>query len=189
MPTHHRTESWNPDACPALAVRSSLFMGWPVCRCLHTKAPLWGRATRAGIPAHSSGPQPSRTIAGPLPFAGPASVNRAPLTARLLSLLKNSKNGTVHARLGPLRPLLRAGPGGCGSGAAFAAVWLAFQGKPRSGRGGSGESERVQREKRGTKENPSCLRTGLSPSGWTVPRGGHAGPRSGTLHQPRLHRH
>ena len=111
MPTHHRTESWNPDACPALAVRSSLFMGWPVCRCLHTKAPLWGRATRAGIPAHSSGPQPSRTIAGPLPFAGPASVNRAPLTARLLSLLKNSKNGTVHARLGPLRPLLRAGPG------------------------------------------------------------------------------
>ena len=52
-----------------------------------------------------------------------------------------------------------------------------------------GGSERVHREKRGTKENPSCLRTGLSPSGWTVSQGGHAGPRSGTLHQPGLHGH
>ena len=149
MPTHHRTESWHPDACPALAVRLSLFMGWPVCRCLHTKAPLWGRATRAGIPAHSSGPQPSRTIAGPLPFTGPASVNRALLTARLLSLLKNSKNGTMHARPGPLRPLLRAGPGRLWLGAAFAAVWLAFQGKPRSGVGGqSGCTEKREELKK-----------------------------------------
>ena len=110
-------------------------MGGPVCRCLHTKAPLWGRATRAGIPAHSSW-----TIAGPLPFAGPASVNRAPLTARLLSLLKNSKNGTMQARPGPLRPLLGAAPEGCGWGAASAVVWLVFQGKLRSEAEGGGWS-------------------------------------------------
>ena len=135
MPTHHRMESWYPDACPALAVRSSLFMGGPVCRCLHTKAPLWGRATRAGIPAHSS-----RTIAGPLPFAGPASANRAPLTARLLSLLKNSKNGTMQARPGPLRPLLRAAPEGCGWGLPLQLCGWYFRGNSGAGRRGGGWS-------------------------------------------------
>lgn len=51
---------WYPGPVQPLAVRSSLFTGWLGRWCLHTKAPLWGRATRASIPVHSCGPLESQ---------------------------------------------------------------------------------------------------------------------------------
>lgn len=56
-------------------------MGWPGCPAWAHKGRLWAGPRRPASPAHSRGPRPGRTIARPLCFAGPASGNRALLTA------------------------------------------------------------------------------------------------------------
>ena len=77
----HGLESWSPESGLAPAVSSLLFMGRPGCPAWAHKGRLW--AVPCGpaswhVPAARS---PGRTMVRPLSFAGPASVNRALLTA------------------------------------------------------------------------------------------------------------
>lgn len=113
----------------------------------------------------------ARTIVHPLLLAQPASVNRAPLTAGLLSLPKNSKNGTMHAWPGPLRPLLGEGPERLWFGAAFCRCPLGWHFKETRGGVGAGreEGEEVQKTQR------SCQQARAPPL--DSPVGRHPGPQ------------
>ena len=169
---------WYPGPVQPLAVRSSLFTGWLGRWCLHTKAPLWGRATRASIPVHSCGPQPGPDNSAPSPL-GPAGFceqssvdSRAALTPEEFQKWNNARlawASQAAARRGPRKAVVW----GC---LLSLSAWLAFQGNPGWGGG-------RQRGRRGSTENPKVLPAGQSPASgqprgeapWSPGQAGRAG--------------
>lgn len=103
---------------------------------------------------HSSAFQPDNSGPSPLRRAGLCEQSSVDSQAALTleEFQKRNNAGPAWAS----QAAAQSGPGRLRLGAASAVVWLVFQGKLRSGAEG-GRLEWVQREKRGTKGNPSCV--------------------------------
>lgn len=162
---------WYPGPVQPLAVRSSLFTGWLGRWCLHTKAPLWGRATRASIPVHSCGPQPGPDNSAPSPL-GPAGFceqssvdSRAALTPEEFQKWNNARlawASQAAARRGPRKAVVW----GC-----LCRCPLGWHFKETRGGVGAGreEGEEVQKTQR------SCQQARAPPL--DSPVGRHPGPQ------------